>query len=72
MNILLTAVDKAAKDGDITRQEVLKDVAQTKNYKGILGFPITFDSKGDLEGGATYFFKVVGKDFKQVAVMTGK
>jgi branched-chain amino acid transport system substrate-binding protein len=72
MNILLTAVDKAAKDGDISREEVLKYVAQTKNYKGILGFPITFDSKGDLEGGATYFFKVVGKDFKQITVMTGK
>ncbi len=72
MNILLTAVDKAAKDGNITRKEVLNYVAQTKNYKGILGFPITFDKKGDLEGGATYFFKVEGKDFKQVAVMTGK
>lgn len=72
MNILLVAVDKAAKDGDISREEVLKYVAQTKNYKGILGFPITFDSKGDLEGGATYFFKVAGKDFKQITVMTGK
>jgi len=72
MNILLAAVDKAAKDGDISRQEVLKYVAQTRNYKGILGFPITFDSKGDLEGGATYFFKVAGKDFKQITVMTGK
>lgn len=72
MNILLTAVDKAAKDGDISREEVLKYVAQTKNYKGILGFPITFDGKGDLEGGATYFFKVVGNDFKQITVMTGK
>ena len=50
----------------------MKNVAETKGYKGILGFPVTFDKKGDLEGGATYFFKVVGKDFKQVAVMTGK
>jgi branched-chain amino acid transport system substrate-binding protein len=72
MNILLSAVDKAAKDGNISREEVLKYVARTKDYKGILGFPITFDSKGDLEGGATYFFKVVGKDFKQITVMTGK
>jgi len=72
MNILLTAIDKAAKDGDISREEVRRYVSQTRNYKGILGFPITFDNKGDLEGGATYFFRVVGKDFKQVAVMTGK
>jgi ABC-type branched-subunit amino acid transport system substrate-binding protein len=72
MNILLTAIDKAAKDGDISREEVRKYVSQTENYKGILGFPVTFDAKGDLKGGATYFFQVVGKDFKQVAVMTGK
>jgi branched-chain amino acid transport system substrate-binding protein len=72
MNILLTAVNKAAADGDITRQEVVKYLHETKDYKGILGFPVTFDSKGDLEGGATYFFQVKGNDFKQVAVMTGK
>jgi branched-chain amino acid transport system substrate-binding protein len=72
MNILLTAVGKAAADGDITRQEVVKYLHETKNYSGILGFPVTFDSKGDLEGGATYFFQVRGNDFKQVAVMTGK
>ena len=47
-------------------------MAETKNYKGILGFPVTFDKKGDLQGGATYFFRVEGKDFKQIAVMTGK
>ncbi|MGD2124502.1 MAG: branched-chain amino acid ABC transporter substrate-binding protein [Desulfobacteraceae bacterium] len=72
MNILLTAIDKAAKDGQITRKEVVKYVSQTKNYRGILGFPVTFDEKGDLKGGATYFFQVAGKDFKQITVMTGK
>jgi len=72
MNILLTAIDKAAKDGQISREEVLKAVSETKNFKGILGFPVSFDKRGDLASGATYFFKVEGKDFKQVAVMTGK
>lgn len=72
MNILLTAIDKAAKDGDITREEVVNYLHQTKGYKGILGFPVTFDEKGDLKGGATYFFQVVGKDFKQITVMTGE
>lgn len=72
MNILLTAIDKAAKDGQISREEVLKAVSETKNFKGILGFPVSFDKRGDLAGGATYFFKVEGNDFKQVAVMTGK
>ncbi len=72
MNILLAAINRAAADGKITRKEVVEELHKTKNYKGILGFPVTFNEKGDLEGGATYFFKVVGKDFKQVAVMTGK
>jgi branched-chain amino acid transport system substrate-binding protein len=72
MNILLTAIDQAAKDGDITRKEVVAKLHQINNYKGILGFPVTFDKKGDLKGGATYFFQVAGKDFKQITVMTGK
>jgi branched-chain amino acid transport system substrate-binding protein len=72
MNILLTAIDQAAEDGDITRKEVVKKLHALKNYKGILGFPVTFDKKGDLEGSATYFFQVVGNDFKQITVMTGK
>ena len=72
MNIMLAAVEKAAADGDITRKEVIKYLHQTKGFNGILGFPVTFDAKGDLEGGATYFFRVEGKDFKQLAVMTGK
>jgi ABC-type branched-subunit amino acid transport system substrate-binding protein len=72
MNIMLTAIDMAAKDGDITRQEVVDNLHKIKGYQGILGFPITFDAKGDLKDGATYFFKVEGNDFKQIAVMTGK
>ena len=72
MNILLTAIDQAASDGDITRKEVVEKLHQIKNYEGILGFPVTFDKKGDLEGGATYFFQVSGNDFKQITVMTGK
>jgi len=72
MNILLTAIDRAEKAGKLNRKEVLKNVAETKNFKGILGFPVTFDPKGDLEGGATYFFQVMGKEFKYITVMTGK
>ena len=72
MNIMLTAIDMAAADGDISRQEVVDNLHKIKDYNGILGFPVSFDSKGDLEGGATYFFQVKGNDFEQVAVMTGK
>lgn len=70
--IILKAMEKAARDGKITREEVLKNVAKTKKYRGILGFPVTFDKKGDLKGGATYIFQVVGNDFKLVKVAKGK
>jgi len=70
--IILKAMERSARDGKITREEVLKQVAETKNYKGILGFPVTFDKKGDLKGGATYIFQVVGNDFKLVEVAKGK
>ena len=72
MNILLTAMDQAAADGDISRKEVVENMHKIKGYNGILGFPVSFDPKGDLEGGATYFFQVNGNDFVQIAVMTGK
>ncbi len=72
MNILLSAIDMAAEDGDISRTEVISNLAAIKDYKGILGFPISFDEKGDLRGGATYFFKVNGTDFEQVTVLTGQ
>lgn len=72
MNILLSAIDMAAEDGEISRSEVIEKLAAIKDYKGILGFPITFDEKGDLLGGATYFFKVNGTEFEQVTVLTGK
>lgn len=72
MNILLTAIDQAASDGDISRKEVVDKIHQIKGFNGILGFPVTFDKKGDLEGGATYFFQVSGTDFKQITVMTGE
>jgi len=71
-NILLTAIEKAAKSGKLTRKEIIKRVGETKNYRGMLGFLVTFNKKGDLEGGATYIFQVVGKDFRQAAVMAGK
>lgn len=72
MNILLTAIDNAAADGDIGRAEVRDHLAKTENYEGILGFPVTFDEKGDLQGGATFIFQVADNQFKPVTVLTGE
>jgi branched-chain amino acid transport system substrate-binding protein len=64
--ILLSAIKAASEKGDLTREAVLSEVAATKEYRGILGFPISFDSKGDLIGGEILVLTVKGDDFEEV------
>jgi len=64
MNILLTAINKAAADGTISREEVLKNVAETKGYKGMLGFPSPL-TKRRSRGRRHLLLQVVGKDFNR-------
>lgn len=67
MAVLLDAIKAAAeKDGQVTREGVLRQVAATKGRRGILGFDLTFDDKGDPEGASFYIFKVVGDHFELV------
>ena len=47
-------------------------VRATKNYKGILGVPVSFDDKGDVAGGVIYFYQVKGTGFEQVKSITVK
>ncbi|HHV78144.1 MAG TPA: branched-chain amino acid ABC transporter substrate-binding protein [Firmicutes bacterium] len=68
--ILLNAIKEAHKAGDLTRQGVLKALHATKDYKGILGFPVSFDAKGDLVGGEIFVLKVSGSDFVEVKKYT--
>ncbi len=64
--VLLEAIRVAAKAGELTRQGVQKAVHETKDFQGILGFPISFDSKGDIVGGEIFVLKVDGGDFSEV------
>ncbi|MGB9867010.1 MAG: branched-chain amino acid ABC transporter substrate-binding protein [Bacillota bacterium] len=68
--ILLNAIKEAAKAGQLNREGVLKAVHSTKDYRGILGFPVSFDSKGDLVGGEIFVLKVSGNDFVEVMKYT--
>ena len=36
----------------------------TKDYTGILGFPISFDAKGDVAGANVYVYQVKGDAFE--------
>jgi branched-chain amino acid transport system substrate-binding protein len=64
--VLLAAIKDAAKSGKVDRPGVLKAVHATSGYKGILGFPMGFDEKGDVVGGEIIVLTVQGGDFAPV------
>jgi len=68
-NIILEAVKKT---GKTDRAGVRDAVRATRNYKGILGVPITFDAKGDVSGGLIFLYKVKGTGFEQVKTIIVK
>ncbi len=68
--ILLDAIEAAAADGKISRDEVVANVKKTK-HDGILGFAVEFNAVGDLKSPATYIFQVVNGNFKQVKMVAG-
>jgi branched-chain amino acid transport system substrate-binding protein len=68
-NIILEAIKKA---GKADRAAVRDAVRATKNYKGILGVPITFDDKGDVAGGVIFVYQVKGTGFEQIKTMVVK
>ena len=66
-NILIAAIRKAGvKDGKVDRAAVRDAVASTRDFRGVLGFPVSFDSKGDVVGGSIYVLQVRGPDFVEV------
>ncbi|MDI7245936.1 MAG: branched-chain amino acid ABC transporter substrate-binding protein [Bacillota bacterium] len=66
--ILIEAMRKAAGNNPagLTRAAVLEAVHNTRGYRGILGFPVSFNAKGDVVGASIYVFQVKGGDFVQV------
>lgn len=64
--VALEAIGRAQKSGTLSRKAVTAEVAKTDMAKSILGIPIKFDSKGDLQNAKFFLFQV--KDGKFVAV----
>ena len=63
-NILLQAIRAAGVKGDrISRADVLAQLRAIRNYKGVLGMPITFDAKGDIAAAPINIFRVKDGDF---------
>jgi branched-chain amino acid transport system substrate-binding protein len=68
-NILLGSIEKV---GEFDRAAIRDAVRETENYKGILGFPITFDDKGDVTSANVYVYQVRGTGFELIDSVTMK
>jgi branched-chain amino acid transport system substrate-binding protein len=68
-NIILEAIKRA---GKADRAAVRDAVRGTKNYRGVLGVPITFDDKGDVSGGVIFVYQVKGPAFEQIKTLVVK
>jgi branched-chain amino acid transport system substrate-binding protein len=68
-NIILEAIKKA---GKADRAAVRDAVRATRNYRGILGIPISFDDKGDVSGGVIFVYQVKGTGFEQIKTIVMK
>lgn len=66
--ILIEALRTAAGDNpaDLTKAKTLDAVHNIRDYKGIMGFPISFDEKGDVVGASIYVYQVEKSDFREV------
>jgi branched-chain amino acid transport system substrate-binding protein len=62
-DLMLSAIEKA---GTLDRAAIRDAVRATDNYTGILGFPISFDDKGDVVGANVYIYQVQGMGFELV------
>jgi branched-chain amino acid transport system substrate-binding protein len=66
-NILISAIQKVGKED---RAAIRDAVRATKGYTGILGQPVTFNEKGDIEAQNVYIYQVKGNDFIQMQAVT--
>ena len=66
--ILIEALRVAAGDNPagLTKAKALDAVHNIRDYKGIMGFPISFDEIGDVVGASIYVYQVEKGDFREV------
>ncbi|MBV8397754.1 MAG: branched-chain amino acid ABC transporter substrate-binding protein, partial [Acetobacteraceae bacterium] len=65
-NILLTAIKTVGKPD---RAAIRDAVRATKGYQGMLGNPVTFNDKGDIDTQTIYVYQVKGPAFVQVKTL---
>ena len=68
--VLLNAVKSVGVSGGTVDRKAVNDAVGKITYEGILGFPISFDSKGNLASGGIYIIQVQGDHFEQIKGIT--
>jgi branched-chain amino acid transport system substrate-binding protein len=63
--VAMSAIEKACKDGKVTRAEVTKTVRRSTT-PSIIGAPTRFDAKGDLRGGKFVIYKITNGKYSPV------
>jgi ABC-type branched-subunit amino acid transport system substrate-binding protein len=66
----LEAIQRAQKGGTLSREAVLAEMPKTDDASSIMGIPIKFDSKGDIQNASFFLFRV--KDGKFALVSQSK
>lgn len=66
--VVLEAIQRAYEAGDLSRESVRAEVANTNVEQSVLGTPLAFDENGDVLNAQFYIFQVQGDAFVYVPV----
>lgn len=61
--VVLEAILRANAEGPLTRAAVRDPIAQTNQAESLLGIPIAFDAKGDVQNATFFLYQVQGGKF---------
>lgn len=61
--VVLDAILRAHAEGPLTRAAVRDAIAQTEQAESLLGIPIAFDAKGDVQNATFFLYQVQGGKF---------
>jgi branched-chain amino acid transport system substrate-binding protein len=64
--VILEAIQRAYEAGDLSREAVVAEVANTNIELSVLGTPLAFDENGEVLNGSSYIFQVQGDNFVYV------
>jgi branched-chain amino acid transport system substrate-binding protein len=67
VQVVANAVERACKDGTVTRDEVRKQIQKTNIVNSMSGLPLRFNANGDLRVQKAFIFKIAGGDYTPVA-----